>query len=169
MTHISRRRLQALRLVRVLLLLLAILGTAGDKALAEVAGKGAHVITADSFELAGQIIRLYGIRGPDPGALCPIGDGTWPCGREARWAAGNRLGRHWVVCVERSQGSGAGVLAVCYLGGIGGPELNSWLVEKGWAVSDPSVPQNYGANEEAARAAGLGLWRGGFDATLLFP
>jgi len=136
---------------------------------AEISGKEARIITADSFELAGRIIRLHGVRGPVPEAVCPVGQETWACGQEARWAARNRLGRHWIVCIEQGPVSGPEVRAVCHLGGVGGPELNSWLVEKGWVLADPTGQKDYQAQQAAARAAGRGLWRGGFDATLLFP
>ena len=63
-------------------------------------------------------------------------------------------------CVERGRGPGGEVFALCYLGGVGGPELNSWLVEQGWALAARDYAEDYVAAEEQAREAGRGLWRG---------
>jgi len=164
-----RSRLPAIRFFLAGAFLIFAAGAFERTASAEISGKEARIISADSFELAGRVVRLYGVRGPSPEAVCPIGQETWACGQEARWAARNRLGRHWVVCIEQAPATGPEAVAVCHLGGVGGPELNSWLVEKGWVLADPSRPQSYQAAQAAARTAGQGLWRGGFDATLLFP
>lgn len=131
---------------------------------AQISGRGPAVIDSASLDFAGQQVGLYGLRGAPVSQTCAIGSQVWACGQEARWAAQNRVGNHWVVCVEQAQGSGGRPLAICYLGGVGGPELNAWLVEQGWALAlrddGAGDPAPYLAQEEAARAAGRGLWRG---------
>ncbi len=138
----------------------AVLGLLSPAAEAQIKGRGATVIDTATLELAGQRIRLYGLRGVAASQTCAIQGLVWACGQEARWAAKNRLGNHWIDCVERARDPGGAVLAVCYLGGVGGPELNSWLVEQGWALAARENGGPYLSQEESARAAGLGLWRG---------
>src|SRR5690606_503451 len=122
----------------------------------QVHGRAPQPVDTDLLDFAGQRVHLYGLRGLAPDATCPSGTSSWACGQEARWAARNRIAGHWVDCVERARGAGGEILAVCYLGGVGGPELNAWLVEQGWAYA---VADDYRAAEESARAAGRGLWR----------
>jgi len=113
-----------------------------------IRGRAPEVIDSGLLDFAGQ------------DQTCALGDGTWDCGREARWAAANRIANHWVDCVERARGAGGEIFAVCYLGGVGGPELNAWLVEEGWARAARDYAEDYAAAEDRARAAGRGQWRG---------
>lgn len=156
-------------LLRLAVLLLALAGPAAAPALAqlgsgEIRGRAPQVIDSGLIDFAGQPVYLYGLRGVAPEQSCELGgqaaDRTWACGQEARWAARNRIANHWVDCVERARGAGGEVFAVCYLGGVGGPELNAWLVEQGWALAATDYAEDYVAAEAAARAAGRGLWRG---------
>jgi endonuclease YncB( thermonuclease family) len=133
----------------------------------QIRGRAPQAIDSGLLDFAGQAVHLYGLQGLAPEETCRLGGTsgrTWACGQEARWAARNRIASHWVDCVERARGPGGEVFAVCYLGGVGGPELNGWLVEQGWArVAAGYVPDHsgdYRAAEAAARAAGRGLWRG---------
>lgn len=128
---------------------------------AEIRGRAPQVVDPGLLDFAGRPVYLYGLRGPHPEETCPLGGGTWACGQEARWAARHRIADHWVECVVRAQGSRGEVFAVCYLGGVGGPELNAWLVEQGWARAARDYSQAYAGAEDSARAAGRGLWRDG--------
>ncbi|MGF1632168.1 MAG: thermonuclease family protein [Kiloniellaceae bacterium] len=127
----------------------------------EIRGRAPQVIDSGLLDFAGRAVYLYGLRGLPPGQTCTLGSQqTWACGQEAGWAARNRIANHWVDCVERARGPGGELFAVCYLGGVGGPELNAWLVEQGWAEAADDYAEDYVAAEAAARAAGRGLWRG---------
>ncbi len=147
-------------LTRLVVFVFVGLALPGSGAEAQIKGRGATVIDTATLELAGQRIRLYGLRGVAASQTCAIQGLIWACGREARWAAKNRLGNHWVDCVERAKDASGEILAVCYLGGVGGPELNAWLVEQGWALAARDGDSHYLAQEESARAAGRGVWRG---------
>ncbi|RMD64787.1 MAG: thermonuclease family protein, partial [Alphaproteobacteria bacterium] len=135
---------------------------AAAAAATEIVGRP-RVVDADTLDFAGRIVDLYGIVGPAPDQTCRVEGRSWPCGMEARWAAINRVGRHWVACVPVERDSGAprtGVIqAICYLAGRGGPELNAWLVARGWALADPATGGRYFAAESMARRAARGLWR----------
>ena len=126
---------------------------------ADIRGRAPQVIDPGLLDFGGQPVYLYGLRGPGADQTCSLGAGTWNCGKEARWAARNRIASHWVECLERGRGPGGEIFAVCYLGGVGGPELNAWLAEQGWARAAADYAADYVAAEEKARSAGLGLWR----------
>lgn len=155
----------AVRLARPLWLAILLTLAAAVPALAQlgsgqIRGRAPQAIDSGLLDFAGQRVALYGLRGLAPEETCALGGMAWACGQEARWAARNRIAGHWVDCVERARGSGGEILAVCYLGGVGGPELNAWLVEQGWARAATDYAEDYRAAEAAARAAGRGLWRG---------
>jgi endonuclease YncB( thermonuclease family) len=126
----------------------------------DLRGRAPQVIDSGLIDLGGRPVYLYGLRGLRREETCNQGGRQWGCGQEAWWAARNRIANHWVDCVERARGPGGEIFAVCYLGGVGGPELNSWLVEQGWALAASDYAQDYVASETAARAAGRGVWRG---------
>lgn len=145
--------------------LLPILGLvllAPAPALAEIAGKRPYVVDGDSFELLGVRVRLFGVDAPYPDQTCQLNGAPWNCGLDARWALSDRIGLNWVVCVERGRDPDGSVSALCYLGGIGGPDLNGWIVARGWALARRQESPAYVAQEEAARQAGRGLWRSRF-------
>ena len=50
------------------------------------------------------------------------------------------------------------------LGALGGPELNAWMVAKGWARADPATGARFRGDEAGARATRRGLWSGRFVA-----
>ena len=150
------------------LLLAALLLAMPALALAEVTGKRPQVIDGHSINLAGWRIRLFGIYAPALEQTCEAQGKTWRCGLEARWAVADRIGHNWVSCQERSIDPDGALAAVCYLGGIGGPNLNAWLVANGWALAYRPESDDYVAQEEGARHAGRGLWRGEFVAPWLW-
>lgn len=126
---------------------------------ADIRGRAPQVIDSGLLDFGGRPVYLYGLRGARAEQTCPLAGRTWNCGQEARWAARNRIANHWVECLERGRGPGGEIFAVCYLGGVGGPELNAWLVEQGWALAARDYAPDYVAAEDNARAAGRGLWR----------
>lgn len=139
----------------------------------EIVGKP-RVVDGDTLDFSGRLVRLFGIDALEIGQACGADGRYWACGKEAHWAALNRVSPHWVTCVTRADsgtdsgadlGADAGdgsVAAVCYLAGAGQFDFNAWLVEQGWAFADREVTDDYVAAEDAARRAGRGLWRGTF-------
>lgn len=156
----------ARKAIAILLLALPALAAAGSAAAqlgsGDIRGRTPQALDSGLLDFAGQRVYLYGLQGLRPDETCSLGSASpgWACGQEARWAARNRIAGHWVDCVERARGAGGEIFAVCYLGGVGGPELNAWLVEQGWARAAADYADDYTAAEAAARAAGRGLWRG---------
>ncbi|MHA1599285.1 MAG: thermonuclease family protein [Alphaproteobacteria bacterium] len=127
----------------------------------EIVGKP-RVVDGDTLDFSGRLVRLFGIDALEIDQTCGADGLYWACGKEAHWAALNRISPHWVTCVVRTQTSDGTTLAVCYLAGAGQFDLNAWLVEKGWAFADRDATEDYVAAEDAARGAGRGLWRGTF-------
>jgi len=148
-----------LRLALGAALALSVLGALGGPGLAgEIVGRP-QVIDGNTLDFSGRVIRLAGIDAPELAQTCRAAGQDWPCGKEARWAAINRIHPHWVTCVERGRAPDGAALALCYLAGLGQHELNAWLVARGWALGASGA---YAAEQAAARAAGKGLWRGQF-------
>lgn len=147
-----------------LLLLLCCLQLAGRPATAaEVSGKQTEVFSPAFIEVGSTLVRLEGLRAPRNDQICNEGAVPWTCGRDARWAALNRLGNHWITCLERGRTEDGHFIGLCYLGGVGGPELNAWLVEQGWALTDAAGAERYLEEETSARAERRGLWRNGIE------
>lgn len=163
-TSVCRRKAPRSALAGLALAGLALLGGAAaaqaQMGAAEIRGRAPQVIDSGLLDFSGQPVYLYGLRGAATTQTCPLSQRHWNCGQEAVWAARNRIAGHWVECVERGRGPGGEIFAVCYLGGVGGPELNAWLVEQGWALAARDYAVDYVAAEDAARAARRGLWRG---------
>lgn len=63
-------------------------------------------------------------------------------------------------CEERDVDRYGRIVAVCSTGGI---DLNGWLVANGLAVAYRQYSQDYVPAEDAARAAGVGIWADSFD------
>jgi endonuclease YncB( thermonuclease family) len=135
--------------------------SAGPGLAGEIAGKP-RVVDAGTLDFSGRIVRLHGVDAPKAGQTCRAGGQAWSCGRDARWAAINRIGGHWVTCVEKSQAGDGSSRAVCYLAGAGQHDLGAWLVREGWALADPALTPGYTGEQAAARKQGKGVWRGGF-------
>ena len=128
---------------------------------ADISGKPS-IIHGDTIEIAGRRIRLYGVDAPEPEQTCWAEGKRWRCGMEAEMALAYFVGRNWVSCLERGRDRLGRALAVCYAGGLGGPDLGRWLVAQGWALAYRAHSADYLAEEEAARAQRRGIWRGRF-------
>ena len=121
----------------------------------------ASVIDGDTIEIHGTRIRLHGVDAPENAQRCtrPTGE-LWRCGQQAALALSDRLGRRPVNCDERGQDRYGRAIAVCMLNS---EDLNHWLVAQGWAVAYRRFSADYVETEEAARAAGVGIWSGSFE------
>ncbi len=128
---------------------------------ADITGKP-FVVDGDTIAIAGQLIRLYAIDAPESEQTCGPPDRTWRCGQEAGFALAFFVASNWVTCVERGRALDGELAAVCFAGGIGGPDLARHQVAKGWALALAGSAEGYEAEQAAARSAGLGVWRAAF-------
>ena len=120
----------------------------------------ASVIDGDTIEIHGQRIRLFGIDAVESRQRCSRGGKQWNCGKDSAFALADRIGRSAIDCrgVERDRYDR--LVAVCFKGS---EDLNRWMVEQGWAVAYRRYSMDYVKAEEAAKAAGRGLWSGSFE------
>ena len=61
------------------------------------------------------------------------------------------------TCTDRGEDRYDRTLAICYLGDL---DLNAWMVTEGWALAYRHYSLEYVPQEDAARAAVTGMWRG---------
>jgi endonuclease YncB( thermonuclease family) len=121
----------------------------------------AQAIDGGSIEIAGATVRLHGVLPPSRGQSCTRGGQSYDCAQEAGWALADRLGRHWVRCIERAQDNNSRIVATCYIGAD--IDVNAHMVQSGWALARRDEAPDYIPLEDAARAAQRGLWMGRFD------
>lgn len=145
---------------RLLALCLALLA-APLPATAEVTGK-ARALAGDRLEIGGVVVQLFGLDAPERDQACLRQGRRWDCGFEATAALAFRVAGQWVNCVEQGVADDGALLALCALGGDGGPEVNGWMVAAGWGLADR--PPLFAEVEAEARAAGRGIWAGEFVA-----
>ena len=128
---------------------------------ADITGKP-RIIDGDTIEIASQRIRIHGIDAPEAEQSCRDHGGKWQCGFEATNALAFFIARNWVTCVERDIDRYRRVVAICYAGGIGGPDIGERMVREGWALAYRRYATDYVDEEDEARSNRRGLWRGNF-------
>ena len=134
--------------------------TVGQGAAGTLAGR-VTVIDGDTIEMRGERIRLFGIDAPESGQTCRTGEGRdWRCGTQAARELDQLARGRTVTCETRDTDRYGRTVAVCKAGGL---DLGSALVAGGHAVAFRSYSKIYVPAEEAAKAAGRGLWAGEFQ------
>jgi len=121
----------------------------------------ASVIDGDTIEIHGQRIRLFGIDAPESRQTCETDGQTYRCGQQAALVLADHVGQQTVACEPRDTDRYGRIVAVCR---AGAEDLNAWLVSQGWALAYRHYSMAYAGQEDAARAAQLGIWRGAFTA-----
>lgn len=156
------RRLGALLLLAVLLVVLALMRPSADR-LTDAGGTRVYVQDGDSLRIANHVFRLEGIDAVELHQLCRASDGAqWSCGIEAREALAALVARGGLVCESRASDRFGRALARCSVEGSN--DVAADLVAQGWAVSgDGRDNGRYRAEQAAAQRAKRGIWRGGFE------
>lgn len=150
------------------LLIAFVLGVGGRLAQSEPADPiadtltgAARVIDADTLVVAGRAIRLEGIDAPEKRQTCRRNGRRYQCGLAATHALRRRIGAGRVACTLGGRDNYGRSLGICYASD--GTDLNSWLVEHGWALACRRFSARYVPQEERAQAAGARrLWAGPF-------
>jgi len=122
----------------------------------ESATGSVYVIDGDTVILNKAHIRLLGIDAPEMEQTCRIEGSDYACGRDARNALKNRIGKAAIRCEKEGFDKYGRDLGRCYLGDT---DLNQWMVEQGWAVSYG----DYRSAEASARREKRGIWAGSFE------
>jgi endonuclease YncB( thermonuclease family) len=121
----------------------------------------AEVIGPATLRLGDKRILLYGIDAPVKGQPCYAGAKTWDCSTASAKTLLNIVGTQEVACEQRRVDRFGRVFAVCRAGEV---DINRALVEAGMAVALPKETTDYVTAEAAAKAKGIGVWRGPFTA-----
>jgi endonuclease YncB( thermonuclease family) len=142
-------------------IVLAVLATAAAAEDPSILRGPAEVVGPAMLSLAGKRIVLYGVDAPVKGQPCYAGAKTWDCSTASAKTLLNLVGTQEVACEQRRVDGFGRVFAVCKAGEV---DLNRALVEAGMAVALPKETADYVASEAAAKAKGVGVWRGPFTA-----
>jgi endonuclease YncB( thermonuclease family) len=119
----------------------------------------ARVVDGDTINIRGVAIRLDGIDAPESKQTCELNGQSYACGAQATEALITLLGAHPVECTETGTDRNHRIIAKCR---VGSTEVNTWMVEHGWAVAYRRYSMAYVEAEERARAAKVGIWAGTF-------
>jgi endonuclease YncB( thermonuclease family) len=150
----------------VILLILALLIERYCSIKPEPFGPGAKIVSIDGDTLRvgdGSEYRLFGIDAPELHQTCKEANGkSWACGRAAKARLTTLIKGGNVQCVEKSKDRYGRVVAACSAQGV--PDLGQALVSQGYAIDLGGEAGNpYQADEDQAKAAKRGIWRGTFE------
>ncbi len=143
----------------IFLLMTAVLMTALPAQAGSLFGT-ATVIDGKFIDVAGTRLQLFGIDTPALKQTCKRSeqglDKTIPCGKLAKWALMDLVIGAKVSCIWKNKSR---QLATCTAGGF---DVARNLVHTGWALADREQSDSYVVNENEAKAAKRGLWKGTF-------
>jgi endonuclease YncB( thermonuclease family) len=122
----------------------------------------ARVIDGDTLSVSGKRIRLHGIDAPESAQTCQTNGQDWPCGKYATIALERFIGRSATHCRAKDRDQYGRIVAVCLAGGPTGRDVNAAMVRDGWALAYRRYSTDYVTQEQVAREAGSGMWRGTF-------
>lgn len=118
----------------------------------------ASVVDADTLEIQGQRVRLWGIDAVESSQTCGT---VGACGRKAAFALQDLVGQRPVSCLQKDVDRYGRVVATC---SVGGQDLGGWIVAQGWAVDYTRYSKGaYKRQEAAAAAARRGAHAGTFQ------
>jgi len=121
----------------------------------------ASVIDGDTLEIHGRRVRLLGVDAPESSQTCDDRGKPWRCGQQAALALDAKIAQRPVSCSEHGSDRYGRTLAVC---SAGGEDLGAWLVAEGWALAYRRYGDTYVSQENLAKTAHKGIWRGAFTA-----
>ncbi len=138
-------------MLRILLLIFALLGTT---AIADPNGR-VRVIDADTIDVGGTRVRLFGIDAPEMGQPCTQDGRTWDCGAWTRDAVRNRFEGTFAQCTQRDVDRYGRIVAQCT---VDGQDMGRMIVKSGLAWAFRQYSDTYDLDEKTAAIAQRGLW-----------
>jgi endonuclease YncB( thermonuclease family) len=143
-------------MVAIILALMAHAAVAGES---ESLSGQASVIDGDTLQIRGRLVRLFGMDAPEASQTCEANGQEYRCGQAASYALADRVRNQPVDCEWRDVDGYEQLVAVCR---AGGEDLGAFMVRAGWALAWRRYSSDYIADEDAAKGAAEGLWRGKF-------
>lgn len=139
---------------------LALIVGAATASAAEVTGP-ARAVNADTLQVGGTYVFLWGVESVERNQKCEINGVLWECYPAAVRGLETIIGVSDVTCVEVGERDYLGRwLGTC---SINGEDVAMVLVRNGFALAKRDETLDYVEAEEAARAEGIGLWQGQFQ------
>ena len=121
----------------------------------------AKVTDGDTIRIKSERIRLHGIDAPELQQQCGTEAGElYQCGRSAAEKLRETIGNQPVDCQFLERDRYNRIIGTCF--NATGKNIQSWMVEEGWAVAYRRYSTRYVEEETAAREARRGIWRGSF-------
>lgn len=114
-----------------------------------------HVIDADTFDVGGVRVRLFGVDAPEMGQPCRVQGQERDCGRWARDLVRDRFEGRQAGCDAQDTDRYGRVVAICRVGDV---DIGAALVQDGIAWAYRRYSSRYDLDEKAAAVAGRGLW-----------
>ena len=141
----------------ILLTALLLSGTADADLISGVA----RVTDGDTIRIKSERIRLHGIDAPELRQKCGTETGEpYQCGITAAEKLREAIGNQPVDCQFFERDRYNRIIGTCF--NATGKNIQSWMVESGWAVAYRRYSTRYVEEEAAAREARRGIWRGSF-------
>lgn len=122
-------------------------------------------IDGTSFRHGDETVRIDAVAGPAAADICRDGAALWSCGLQARVALHNLVARRPILCQPRRTLAEGAMGADCRLqarDGLPAGDMARRLVRQGWARPLAAREADFAAELGEAKAAGNGLWRGGW-------
>ncbi len=128
---------------------------------ADVISGLARVTDGDTIRIKNERIRLHGIDAPELQQSCgtEIGE-PYQCGNSAAEKLREAIDNQPVDCQFFERDRYNRIIGTCF--NAAGKNIQSWMVESGWAVAYRRYSTRYVKEENTAREAKRGIWRGMF-------
>ena len=105
-------------------------------------------------------IRLHGIDAPENKQRCKnVNNELYPCGLQSSAFLKKIINKNDVYCKGGNKDRYGRLIAICYANEI---NLNSTMVEEGWAIAYRYYSNDYIKEEENAKKNNRGIWEGSF-------
>jgi endonuclease YncB( thermonuclease family) len=132
------------------------------KPVGSIAGR-ASVIDADTIEIHGQRIRIWGIDAPEGAQTCKDASGSeYRCGQIGSMKLASYLDEAQpIICAQRDVDRYSRIVASCV--NTFGQDLATWLVRNGHALDWPMYSKGaYSRAQSGAKNRKAGIWQGTF-------
>lgn len=125
-----------------------------------------RVIDGDTFEIAGQTVRLHGVDALENGQTCTTDQGTlWECGTWTTQEVRARFQGRYATCEQVDIDRYNRVVARCM---VDGSDMGRTIVRAGLATAYRRYSMAYDLDEKAAAVASIGIWGAQFIAPATF-